>query len=424
MTKLTYSNILINTCVLFAKSLNSNTLLRLFFNSLAFRTIIFIIWLIIPSYSCIIYSSVLVYIFIIKPYIKSRGNVKVFFSHIILVFLTLTTLSLMWLALIKCFNILLAFAPQLGIFNFISLTGGLNIINCEQSSHEIVKATTVDKYESDSFKHKAPKSDSILLKIYNSVFSSNNKQVFTIDPFPIVKDAYTKTSSLGADGNNVNLSLIDNSYQKVEGGNLKSASLNLNNLTDDNYSLHSASSSSSSLDGVVIDIKVFKGIDSFNQKYFLLKDINDSSSSNLIRILENPGQANLCYDKEHVQNNNCTNHKYLSFEHKFSTSKYEKRVNKTLPSDAVSSNPLKEISFSINNEALNEIHKNSLIIESDNCNRLPVKNYTSFASGDNIPTNKWKIYIPIPDNMETINVYSQTDHPLITPNCVDCLNIN
>ena len=199
---------------------------------------------------------------------------------------------------------------------------------------------------------------------------------------------YIKTSSLNADTNDVNSSLIDNSSDNVERGNHKSASLNLNNLSDDNYSLHSASSSSSSLDGVVIDIKVFKGIDSFNQKYILLKDINDSSSSNLIRILENPDQANLCYDKEHLQNNNCTNHKYLSFEHKFNSSKYEKRVNKTLPLHGMSSNPLKEISFSINNEALNEIHKNSLIIESDNCNRLPVKNYTSFASGDNIPTNK------------------------------------
>lgn len=388
MTNLTYSNIFINTCVLFAKSLNLNTLLRLFFHSLAFRTIIFIIWLLIPNYSGIICTSVLVYIFIIKPYIKSRGNVKEFFSHIILVTLTLTTLFIMWLVLIKCFNILLAFASELGIFKFISLTGGLNIISSDKSSHGIVKATTVDKYESDSFKYKAPKYENFLLKIYNSVFNLNNKQIFTINPFPIVKDAYIKTSSLNADTNNVNSSLIDNSSENVVRGNHKSASLNLNNLSDDNSSLHSASSSSSSLDGVVIDIKVFKGIDSFNQKYILLKDINDSSSNNLIRILEKPNQANLCYDKEHLQNNNCTNQKYLSFEHKFNSSKYEKRVNKTLPLHGMSSNPLKEISFSINNEALNEIHKNSLIIESNNCNRLPVKIHTSFASGDNIPTNK------------------------------------
>lgn len=388
MTNFSYFNILINTCVLFKKSLNLNTLLRLFFHSLAFRTLIFIIWLFIPNYSSMICSCVLVYVYIIKPYKKSKGDVKEFFSQVILVTLTLTTIFLIWLVLIKCFNISLASATELGIFNFISLAGGLNIISFDELSPEKVKPTTVDKYESNSFKYKAPKYNNFLYKIYDSIFSLDNKQISIIDPFPIVKDAYIKTSSLNAHTNDVNSSLIDNSSDNVERGNHKSASLNLNNLSDDNYSLHSASSSSSSLDGVVIDIKVFKGIDSFNQKYILLKDINDSSSSNLIRILENPDQANLCYDKEHLQNNNCTNHKYLSFEHKFNSSKYEKRVNKTLPLHGMSSNPLKEISFSINNEALNEIHKNSLIIESDNCNRLPVKNYTSFASGDNIPTNK------------------------------------
>jgi len=386
MTKLTYTNILLNTCVLFTKSLNLNTLLRLFFNSLAFRSVIFIICLLIPNYSGIICTSVLVYIFILKPYIKSRGNVKVFFSQVILVILTLTTLFIMWLVLIKCLNILLTFATELGIFNFISLTAGLNIISCDESPHEIVKATTVDKYESDNFKYKATKSHNFLLKIYDSIFSLNNKQISIINPFPLVKDAYIKTSSLSADTNNVNSSLIDNSSEKVEGGNQKSSRLNLDNLSHDNVSLHSSDSSSSSLDGVVIDIKVFKGIDGFNQKY-ILKDLNDSSSSNLIGILENPNQANLCYDKEHVRNNNCTNHKYLSFDHKFTSSKNEKRVNNALPLH-MSSHPLKEISFTINNEALNQIHKNSLIIESDNFNRLPVRNYTSFASGDNIPINK------------------------------------
>jgi len=387
MTNFTYTNIFINTCVLFIKSLNLNTLLRLFFHSLTFRTIIFIIWLFIPNYSSIICTCVLVYVYIIKPYKKSRGDVKVFFSHVILVILTLTTLFLMWLILIKCFNILLAFATELGIFNFISLTGGLNIISSDKLSHGIVKATTVDKYESDNFKYKATKSHNFLLKIYDSIFSLNNKQISIINPFPIVKDAYIKTSSLSADTNNVNSSLIDNSSENVEGGNHKSSRLNIDNLGHDNVSLHSSDSSSSSLDGVVIDIKVFKGIDGFNQKYILLKDVNDSSSSNLIGILENPDQANLCYDKEHVRNNNCTNHKYLSFDYKFTSSKYEKRVNNALPLH-MSSHPLKEISFTINNEALNEIHKNSLIIESDNCNRLPVRNYTSFASGDNIPINK------------------------------------
>ena len=368
-------------------------------------------------------SCVLVYVYIIKPYKKSKGDVKEFFSQVILVTLTLTTIFLMWLVLIKSFNILLASAIELGILNFISLAGGLNIISFDEFSPEKVKPTTVDKHESNSFKYKAPKYNNFLYKIYDSIFSLDNKQISIIDPFPIVKDAYIKTSSLSADTNSVNTSLMDNSNENVEGNNPKSSILNIDNLSQDNVSLHSSGSSLSSLDGVVIDIKLFKGIDSFNKKYILLKDVNDFSSSNLIRILENPDQAKLCYDKEHVQNNYCTNHKYISFEHKFNSSKYEKRVNNTLPLH-MSSHPLREISFTINNQAVNEIHKNSLIIESDNCNRLPVKNYTSFASGDNIPTNKWKIYIPIPDNMETINVYSETDHPVVTPNCLDCNNIN
>lgn len=387
MTNFTFFNILINTCVLFIKCLNLNTLLRLFFHSLAFRTLIFIIWLFIPNYSSMICSCVLVYVYIIKPYKKSKGDVKEFFSQVILVTLTLTTIFLMWLVLIKSFNILLASAIELGILNFISLAGGLNIISFDEFSPEKVKPTTVDKHESNSFKYKAPKYNNFLYKIYDSIFSLDNKQISIIDPFPIVKDAYIKTSSLSADTNSVNTSLMDNSNENVEGNNPKSSILNIDNLSQDNVSLHSSGSSLSSLDGVVIDIKLFKGIDSFNKKYILLKDVNDFSSSNLIRILESPDQAKLCYDKEHVQNNYCTNHKYISFEHKFNSSKYDKRVNNTLPLH-MSSHPLREISFTINNQAVNEIHKNSLIIESDNCNRLPVKNYTSFASGDNIPTNK------------------------------------
>lgn len=312
---------------------------------------------------------------------------KKYFSHVILLILSLTTLFVMWFLLIKSLNLSFAFATQLGIFNLISISGGLNNIGSDVSSEGIVKTTTLDKYESDDFKYKVTKSHNFLLKIYDSIFSLNNKQISIINPFPIVKDAYIKTSSLSADTNNVNSSLIDSSSEKVEGGNHKSSRLNIDNLSHENVSLHSSDSSSSSLDGVVIDIKVFKGIDGFNQKYILLKDVNDSSSSNLIGILENPNQATMCYDKKHVQSNNCTNHKYLSFDHKLTSSKYEKRVNNALPLH-MSSHPLKEISFTINNQALNEIHKNSLIIESDNCNRLPVKNYTSFASGDNIPINK------------------------------------
>ena len=322
----------------------------------------------------------------VKPYIKSGGNMKKFFSHVILLILSLTTLFLMWFLLIKCLNLSFAFATQLGIFNLISISGGLNNISSDISSEGIVKTTTVDKYELDSLKYKIPESKNLGLKIYDSIFSTKNKQIITINPFPIVKDAFLKTSNINVDANNFNPSVIDNSSDNVHHGIQNTVSLK--NISQDNVSLHSSISDPSSLDGVVIDIKIFKGIDGFNQKYILLKDLNDPSSSNLINILENPNIATMCYDKDHVQSNNCTNHKYLSFEHKYTSTKYEKRVNKTLPLNAISNNSLQEVSFTINNPALSEIHKNRLIVESENLNRLPVKNSSSFASGENISNNK------------------------------------
>ena len=331
----------------------------------------------------------------------------------------------MWFVIIKGLSIFLPFAIDLGILKFLSKTSGFKIENCENLEPGIVNPSKDNKLESKSFNDKTPKSETLFIKIYNSVFNSGNKEIITIKPFPIVKGSYIKTSNINIDSSNSNSLPTDNTLDKSVDSNYKPHGSNTSNTTANDALSYSPLSSPSSLNGTVIDIKVFKGVDSFNNKYIILKDLNDATSGNLIRVLENPDHINLAYDKTHYNNNNCTNHKFLSFEtNKFNIKSYEKRVNKTYKIQPPSSSSLQEISFTIKNDALNEIYNNSLIIESENVNRLPFRNYASFASGDYSASNKWKVYIPIPHNLETISVYSHSDPITITPNCQDCTKIN
>lgn len=215
-------------------------------------------------------------------------------------------------------------------------------------------------------------------KIYKNLFNPDNKQVCIIKPYPIIKEAYVKASSLSTETSNSNTSLSEYISNKLGDNKNKQITSNIDNESGDEGSLYS--SSSSSYNTIVIDLKVLKGIDGNNQKYLILEDLNDPSANNLINIIDKPDNIKVSYDKLHVQDKNCTNHRYLSFEtqnfNKVSVDKMYKKYHMQGPDN----NTLREITFSINNESVNLINNNSLIIESENCNRLPVKNLSSFAS--------------------------------------------
>lgn len=220
-------------------------------------------------------------------------------------------------------------------------------------------------------------------KIYKNLFNPNNKQVCIIKPYPIIKEAYVKASSLSTETSNSNTSLSEYISNKLSENKNKQITSNINNESDNEGSLYS--SSSSSYNTVIIDLKVLKGIDGNNKQYLILKDLNDSSSENLINIINKPENIKVSYDKLHVQDKNCTNHKYLSFDtHIFNSEVYVNKMYKKYHMQGPHNNYLRDITFSIKNEAVNQINNNGLIIESDNCNRLPVKEFSSFASSSQV----------------------------------------
>lgn len=275
------------------------------------------------------------------------------------------------------------------IYEFLFKIAGFKNMNSENLPHGIVEGSGLDNHKCESFNVKAPNSCSILAKIYNSLFSPYNKQVCIIKPFPIVKEAYVKTSGLNLEASNSNSSLTEYLSDNLGDNYPKQLTPNVNNESDSEGSL--SSSSSSSYNTVVIDLKVLKGIDGNNKKYLMLKDLNDFSSENLISILNKPEHIKVSYDKLHMQDKNCTNHKYLSFDYQnFYSEGSEKKMHKRYPyMQGPDINSLREITFSINNDAVNRINNNSLIIESENCNRLPVKELSSFASSSqNFPSEK------------------------------------
>lgn len=424
MTRLTYPIIFKKTLILFLKSLNLKNLTKLFFHSLVFRSLMLLIAFIIPEYHYIICSFIFIYILLVKPYINSKGEFKVFFSKLIFIFFTLATLAIMWYIIINSFNIFFPLGLELIVSKFLSLSAGLKVTNSENLSNGIVKNSEWDKYKYENFYEKTPKSSNMLAKIYNSLFNTN-KQVCTIKPFPFVKEAYIKTSSLNSDPSNSSSSLTEYLSNKLGDNKHNQLTPNINNESEDGGSLYS--SSSSSYNTVVIELKVFKATDNNNKQYLILKDLNDLSSENLVNIVNKPGSIKVVYDKQHVENKSCTNHKYLAFDtQNFNSKGYEKKMSEKYPGMMVPDrNTVRDITFSINNEAINRINNNSLIIESDNCNRLPVKELSSFASSSqNFHSDYWKISIPIPQNMETIRVFSQRECTIITPNCADCTNIN
>ena len=95
MTDSTYLEIFIKNICIFIRSLSLKKITKLFFYSLAFRSLLYLIVLIIPTYYSIIYCAIFTYILLIKPCIKSKGVLKALFSDILFIFFTIITLFIM-----------------------------------------------------------------------------------------------------------------------------------------------------------------------------------------------------------------------------------------------------------------------------------------------------------------------------------------
>lgn len=206
-----------------------------------------------------------------------------------------------------------------------------------------------------------------IAKIYNSIFDPNLKGINIINPYPLIKEAYLKTSGFNSENIHPNTTLATSSADNISS---KVPKLNSTayNLPGENNSGSSPSSEDSSYNTTVIDIKVLLGTDDQMKQSLVLKDKNDPSCQNLIGGLKNPENAKLGYERSHVQVKNCYNYKFIKFD-----------LKKPI---VQGTNSIQNISFNINTEAINKINRFDLIIESENFNRLPIKNNASFTSGN------------------------------------------
>lgn len=256
----------------------------------------------------------------------------------------------------------------------------------ENIPNGIVEGSLLDSDKSEAFNEKPNKSCSIMEKIYKNLFNSDNKQVCIIKPFPIIKEAYVKASSLSTETSNSNTSLSQYISNKLGENKNKQITPNINNESEDEGSLYS--SSLSSYNTVIIDLKVLEALDENNKRFIILKDINDPSSENLISTLNKPNNIKVSYDKLHIQEKNCAKHKYLSFNtQNYNSEEYQEKMYTKYRMHGPGYNSSHTITLSIKNEAVNQINNNSLIIESDNCNRPPFKELYSFASSSkNLPS--------------------------------------
>lgn len=264
---------------------------------------------------------------------------------------------------------------------------GSNLFNNDNIPNETIDSSPLDSDKFKTFGEKAKKSPSILAKIYDNVFNPNNKHICIIKPFPIIKEGYLKVTPLNTETDNSQTSLSEYISNKVSENKNKQIALNISSETDQEISLStsSLSSSSSGYDTLIIDLKVLEGIDGKNKRSIILKDINDPSSENLISILNKPENIKLSYDKVHIQDKNCPNHKYLSFNtQNYNSEKYKVEMHEKYDIYGPGYNSSHYLSLSIKNEAVNRINNNSLIVESDNCNVLPFKQIHSFASSSQI----------------------------------------
>lgn len=301
---------------------------------------------------------------------------------------------------------------------------GLKIINYEIVPNVEIKNTVLDNNKCENFGEKATKSSSILADLYNNLFNPYNKPVCIIKPFPIIKEAYVKSSSLSSETSNPNTTLTQYLSEKMAENKNKQLTFNTDSDIDEEGSLSSHPSSSDNT--VVIDLKVLTGVDEQNNGYIVLKDINDPTSDNLISILDKPEHIKVTYDKEHIQNKYCANHKYLSFEKvNLKSQKYQAKMYKIYSMEGPVYSSSHDISLSIKSQAVNEINNNNLIIESENCNISPLKKPYSFVSSSNsLPSEDWKIKIPIPRNLESIRIIPEISSPNTMHNCADCNNEN
>lgn len=248
----------------------------------------------------------------------------------------------------------------------------------------------------DVIDKKEYKSVHFILKIYNSIFDYNNKQVDVIKPFPIIKENYINKSLLKTSLPNVNTG--ENSINLGTQTDLLSSNVSNSNILSnipynifkaiDEGSVSDYSDTSSYISNmIVIDLEVVIAEDS-SKPYIALKDKNDFSSNNLLSIVDKPHNVKLLYDKTHFMEKNCINNKYCSFDflsyNKYLSIAQESRLIPHSSSLEFDSNKFKEVSFNINEEALSKINSNTLIVESDNLNQLPFKEHTSFATSKDI----------------------------------------
>lgn len=265
---------------------------------------------------------------------------------------------------------------------------GLKNINSEIVPNVNIENTELDNNKPEPFNEKYDKPCNMLKKLYTNTFSPENKQVFIIKPFPIIKENYVKASSLSTETGHSNTTITDYLSDKVADNKNKQIALNSETGPEISLSSSSLSSSSSSYDTLIIDLKVLEGINEKNKRFIILKDINDPTSENLISILNRPENIKVSYDKVHIQNKNCANHKYLSFNtQNYQAENYQAEMQKKYNIHGLGYSSSHNYSLSIKNEAVNRINNNSLIIESENCNILPFKELHSFASTSrNLPS--------------------------------------
>lgn len=440
MLNLSYTEIFKKTLNLYFSAMTIKNLSKIFINSLIFRSIIIGIGLFCSDFLSILLPTIFLYFIFLKPFLKSKGNIKVFFANFILSVFFLLTLIFMWTIISLFFFWTI---PSLLDFLFCNIiTKYTFFASFSGPWPETPGQETSDNYICDTFNDKNygeyKNNSSKLAKIHESIFNTKNKPVYVIKPYPIIKESFFNTSQLETstpvqDTNSYEIGTSANELgTKTSTSNLRESNIlsSLSNNvfnTSDNEDLLS-SSNDSDYNSTVIDLQVIKGIDKNNNSYLMLKDKHDLSSKNLISILDKPDNILLSYDKTHYMEKNCINHKYISFDiNTFNKIKSNKPYLNHDPTIEIQSrslyNNFREVSLNINEKALNEIRDNTLIVESEDVNRIPVKGQASFIGSDeNFSVGTWKINIPIPQNFDTINILRSYELTNLTQKCDDCSN--
>lgn len=122
----------------------------------------------------------MVYIWIYKPLLNSKGNNALFFANIVYTVLVVITLTVIWLFIINTLNLLLPL-----ILTLIPIQVETSLSN--ESSFKPAKCLDENNNQNTLFKNSNG---------FFKLFNPNNKSLQIIKPFPLIKQDYMLSKSI------------------------------------------------------------------------------------------------------------------------------------------------------------------------------------------------------------------------------------